>query len=153
MLFDGTADNTPNDYIGVSDTLGILLQSDYPVYSTQSKRATFVLVNHSQVTLESGEFYYITYEDRQGVWRNLPIHTIFNCVAHIIGPGKISIYPVLCIRKYITTSREDTVSSIPLLYGHRKRRYSDGGIQADRQSKRIGRRTEGKEICRTLYSR
>lgn len=88
VLFDGTADNTPNDYIGVSDTLGILLQSDYPVYSTQSKRATFVLVNHSQVTLESGEFYYITYEDRQGVWRNLPIHTIFNCVAHIIGPGK-----------------------------------------------------------------
>ena len=88
VLFDGTADNTPNDYIGVSDTLGILLQSDYPVYSTQSKRATFVLVNHSQVTLESGASYYITYEDRQGVWRNLPIHTIFNCVAHIIGPGK-----------------------------------------------------------------
>lgn len=88
VLFDGTADNTPNDYIGVSDTLGILLQSDYPVYSTQSKRATFVLVNHSQVTLESGESYYITYEDRQGVWRNLPIHTIFNCVAHIIDPGK-----------------------------------------------------------------
>lgn len=88
VLFDGTADNTPNDYIGVSDTLGILLQSDYPVYSTQSKRATFVLVNHSQVTLESGESYYITYEDKQGVWRNLPIHTIFNCVAHIIGPGK-----------------------------------------------------------------
>lgn len=88
VLFDGTADNTPNDYIGVSDTLGILLQSDYPVYSTQSKRATFVLVNHSQVTLESGESYYITYENRQGVWRNLPIHTIFNCVAHIIGPGK-----------------------------------------------------------------
>lgn len=88
VLFDGTADNTPNDYIGVSDTLGILLQSDYPLYSTQSKRATFVLVNHSQVTLESGESYYITYEDRQGVWRNLPIHTIFNCVAHIIGPGK-----------------------------------------------------------------
>lgn len=88
VLFDGTADNTPNDYIGVSDTLGILLQSDYPVYSTQSKRATFVLVNHSQVTLESGESYYITYEDRQGVWRNLPIHTIFNCVAHIIGSGK-----------------------------------------------------------------
>ena len=88
VLFDGTADNTPNDYIGVSDTLGILLQSDYPVYSTQSKRATFVLVNHSQVTLESGESYYITYEDRQSVWRNLPIHTIFNSVAHIIGPGK-----------------------------------------------------------------
>lgn len=88
VLFDGTADKTPNDYIGVSDTLGILLQSDYPVYSTQSKRATFVLVNHSQVTLESGETYYITYEDRQGVWRNLPIHTIFNSVAHIIGPGK-----------------------------------------------------------------
>lgn len=115
VLFDGTADKTPNDYIGVSDTLGILLQSDYPVYSTQSKRATFVLVNHSQVTLESGETYYITYEDRQGVWRNLPIHTIFNSVAHIIGPGKISIYPVLCIRKYTTTSREDTVSFIPLL--------------------------------------
>lgn len=88
VLFDGTADNTPNDYIGVSDILGILLQSDYPVYSTQSKRATFVLVNHSQVTLESGESYYITYEDRQSVWRNLPIHTIFNSVAHIIGPGK-----------------------------------------------------------------
>ena len=88
VLFDGTADNTPNDYIGVSDTLGILLQSDYPVYSTQSKRATFVLVNHCQVTLESGESYYITYEDRQSVWRNLPIHTIFNSVAHIIGPGK-----------------------------------------------------------------
>lgn len=88
VLFDGTADKTPNDYIGVSDTLGILLQSDYPVYSTQSKQVTFVLVNHSQVTLESGESYYITYEDGQGVWRNLPIHTIFNCVAHIIGPGK-----------------------------------------------------------------
>lgn len=73
---------------GVSDTLGILLQSDYPVYSTQSKRATFVLVNHSQVTLESGESYYITYEDGQGVWRDLPIHTIFNSVAYIIGPGK-----------------------------------------------------------------
>lgn len=98
VLFDGTADKTPNYCVGVSDTLGILLQSDYPVYSTQSKRATFVLVNHSQVTLESGEFYYITYEDGQGVWRDLPIHTIFNSVAHIIGPGKTkhlsgSLYP------------------------------------------------------------
>lgn len=88
VIFEGLTEKALNNSMGVSDTLGILLQSDYPVYSTQSKRATFVLVNHSQVTLESGESYYITYEDGQGVWRDLPIHTIFNSVAYIIGPGK-----------------------------------------------------------------
>ena len=98
VIFEGPTEKAPNNSMGVSDTLGILLQSDYPVYSTQSKRATFVLVNHSQVILESGESYYITYEDRQGVWRDLPIHTMFNSVAHIIGPGRTrhlsgSLYP------------------------------------------------------------
>ena len=38
--------------------------------------------------IESGDPYWITYEDQHGVWRTLPIHTVFNSIAYSIQPGK-----------------------------------------------------------------
>lgn len=38
VLFEGPAEPSRNERVGVSDTLGICLQSDYPVYSTQATR-------------------------------------------------------------------------------------------------------------------
>ena len=98
VIFEGPTEKAPNNAIGVSDTLGILLQSDYPVFSTQSKQATFVLVNHSKVTLQSGAYYFLTYEDERGVWRDLPIHDSFIDIGYIIEPGRTrhlsgSLYP------------------------------------------------------------
>lgn len=98
VIFEGPTEKAPNNSMGVSDTLGILLQSDYPVFSTQSKQATFVLVNHSKVTLRSGAYYFLTYEDERGVWRDLPIHGSFLAIGYIIEPGRTrhlsgSLYP------------------------------------------------------------
>lgn len=98
VIFEGPTEKAPNNSMGVSDTLGILLQSDYPVFSTQSKQATFVLVNHSKVTLRSGAYYFLTYEDERGVWRDLPIHGSFLDIGYIIEPGRTrhlsgSLYP------------------------------------------------------------
>ena len=98
VIFEGPTEKAPNNSMGVSGTLGILLQSDYPVFSTQSKQATFVLVNHSKVTLRSGAYYFLTYEDERGVWRDLPIHGSFLDIGYIIEPGRTrhlsgSLYP------------------------------------------------------------
>ncbi len=98
VIFEGPTEKAPNNTMGVSDTLGILLQSDYPVFSTQSKQATFVLVNHSKVTLQSGAYYFLTYEDERGVWRDLPIHGSFIDIGYIIESGRTrhlsgSLYP------------------------------------------------------------
>ena len=41
-----------------------------------------------RVWIESGDPYRITYEDQHGVWRTLPIHTVFNSIAYSIQPGK-----------------------------------------------------------------
>lgn len=88
VLFEGPTEPSRNERVGVSDTLGIRLQSDYPVYSTQATQATFTLVNLSNTVLECGEFYSITYEDEHGVWRDLPIHTNFFDLAHLIRSGE-----------------------------------------------------------------
>lgn len=87
VLFEGPTGYSRNGRVGVGDTLGICLQSDYPMYSTQAAQVTFTLVNLSNTVLECGEYYFITYEDEQGVWRDLPIHTIFFDLAHMIRSG------------------------------------------------------------------
>ena len=87
VIFEGPTAPSRNDCVGVSDTLGICLLSDYPVYSTKATQVTFTLVNQSNTILECGDYYFITYEDEKGVWRNLPIHNTFFDIAYAIQPG------------------------------------------------------------------
>ena len=87
VVFEGPAEGVINDYAGVGDTLGILLQSDCPVYSTQATQAAFTLVNQSNTPLECGDEYSVTYEDESGIWRELPINTVCFDVAYRVDVG------------------------------------------------------------------
>lgn len=64
----------PNNAIGINDTLGLSLHPEYPVYSTEQKQVTFVLHNNndSDINICTGTYSY-TYEDKEGVWRDVPI--------------------------------------------------------------------------------
>lgn len=75
--FSGEAVPVINETVGVSDTLGIYIRPEDPVYSTETERVTFILNNHSGTEIECGESYYITYEDEKGIWRKLPINDFF----------------------------------------------------------------------------
>lgn len=87
VVFEGPTEGVINGYAGVSDTLGILLQSDCLVYSTQVTQATFTLVNQSDTPLECGDGYSVTYEDESGIWRELPINTACFDVAYRVDAG------------------------------------------------------------------
>ncbi len=88
IRFEGPTEPTPNNKRYTSDTLGIHLYPKFSAYPYTTHTATFVLFNQSNHKIECGDPYRITYEDRQGVWRTLPIHSVFNCIAYIIEPGK-----------------------------------------------------------------
>lgn len=88
IRFEGDTEPTPNNQRCTSDTLGIHLYPEFSAYPHTAHTATFILFNQSEHEIECGDPYQITYEDRQGVWRNLPINTNFHCIAHIIKPSK-----------------------------------------------------------------
>lgn len=88
IRFEGTIEPTPNNQRYTSDTLGIHLYPEFSAYPYTAHIATFVLFNQSEHEIECGDPYRITYEDPHGVWRTLPIHTVFNCIAYSIQPGK-----------------------------------------------------------------
>lgn len=87
IRFNGPEEPELNPMVGVSDTLGISLYAEYSVFSTQSETASFVLLNESPYELTCGAAYFVTYEDEQGMWRTLPIHTAFIAIAYGISPG------------------------------------------------------------------
>lgn len=87
LRFNGPEQPEPNPMVGVTDTLGVSLRPEYSVYSTRSETASFILLNRSGHEVSCGDSYSITYEDKQGTWRTLPIHTAFNSVAYGIDPG------------------------------------------------------------------
>ena len=88
IRFEGPLKLTPNNKRYTSDTLGIHLYPEFSAYPYTDHTATFVLFNQSDHEIQFGEDYQITYEDKQGVWRELPIHTVFNDILYFIGPGK-----------------------------------------------------------------
>ena len=98
VSFEGPESPMPHSETGVSDTLGISLRPEYPVYSTQTSKASFVLINQSNRNIMCGEEYCITYEDEQGIWRKLPTDNIFFSVGYLVQPGEYrirtaSLYP------------------------------------------------------------
>lgn len=73
-----------NNMIGINDTLGLSLHPEFSVYSTKQKQINFVLSNHSDANIEYGEFYQYTYNDENGVWRNVPMHLVAFDVSYIL---------------------------------------------------------------------
>ena len=88
IRFEGGTEPTHNNQRYTSDTLGIHLYPEFSAYPYTARTATFVLFNQSEHEIECGDSYHITYEDQRGVWRTLPIHTIFNCIAYVIQSGE-----------------------------------------------------------------
>lgn len=88
IRLEGPTEPSPNNQRYTSDTLGIHLYPEFSAYPYTAHAATFVLFNQSEYEIESGDPYWITYEDQHGVWRTLPIHTVFNSIAYSIQPGK-----------------------------------------------------------------
>ena len=65
-----------NNMIGINDTLGLSLHPEFSVYSTKQKQINFVLSNHSDANIEYGGYYQYTYEDEDGIWRDVPMHLV-----------------------------------------------------------------------------
>lgn len=87
-----------DERVGVNDTLGVYLRPEYPVFSVEAPYATFILYNHSGTEITCGEHYSITYEDPEGVWRELPINGMAFDIAYSISPDErrpftASLYP------------------------------------------------------------
>lgn len=96
--FNGPAIPVINEKTGVNDTLGIYLRPEYSAYSTDSHKIKFILYNNSGVTIKCGEHYYITYQDENGIWRELPINSLAIDIAYGINhkgsfPFEASLYP------------------------------------------------------------
>lgn len=92
IRFEGPTEPIADNRRCTSDTLGIHLYPEFSAYPYTSHTATFVLFNQSEHEIECGGPYRITYEDQHGVWRILPIHSVFNSIAYIIEPGKRNLF-------------------------------------------------------------
>lgn len=98
--FYGVETPVINEKVGANHAQGIYIRPEYPVYSTEAEQATFILNNYSGGTIECGEHYYITFEDKNGIWWELPMNTLFFDVGYVIqNKGertmKASLYPDL----------------------------------------------------------
>lgn len=98
IRFTGPEQPIPNGRIGITDTLGISLRPEYSVYSTTSPQASFVLLNQGDQEIMCGDHYFVTFEDENGTWRELPINTMANDIGYVIRPGghklfTASLYP------------------------------------------------------------
>lgn len=100
IRFNGPEEPIPDAQVCLSDTLGIALRPLRSVYHTEDVTADFVLINQSREEVMCGDSYWVTYEDEQGVWRKLPINTLFNSIGYLVLPGEhknftASLYPEL----------------------------------------------------------
>lgn len=96
--FTGVEVPVINEKVGSSDTLGIRIRPEYPVYFTDTEQVTLILSNNSGTELTCGEHYYITYEDEKGVWRELPMNSNFFDIGYrVLDKGErtmtASLYP------------------------------------------------------------
>ena len=65
-----------NNTVGINDTLGLSLHSEFPIYSTKQKQVTFILHNNSGTDIGFGGYYSYTYEDEKGIWRDVPMQLV-----------------------------------------------------------------------------
>lgn len=82
--FNGPEIPPVNNIEGVSDTLGVFLCPEYTVYSISSTKVNFILYNYSGGDITCGEHYFITYEDNENVWRELPLNRFAVDIAYIV---------------------------------------------------------------------
>ena len=83
----GAEQPRPDGCIGITDTLGISLQPEYSVYSTAALTASFVLLNQGSKEILCGEHYFVTYEDENRIWRELPINGAAIDIGYVVLPG------------------------------------------------------------------
>ena len=89
FCFTGPEIPDGNTVVGVSDTMGIVLRPEYPVYSTVTKEIRFILYNSSRHMVHCDRYYFITCEDEEGVWHQLSgNHYAFLDVANGVGSGE-----------------------------------------------------------------
>lgn len=88
IRFEGPEQPIINERIGITDTLGVSLHPEYSAYSTNSSTASFILLNQGDKEIMCGEHYFITYEDKNGTWRELPINDAAVDIGYTVFPGK-----------------------------------------------------------------
>ena len=117
-----------NNTIGVNDTFGLSLHSEHPIYSTKQKQVTFILHNNSNADIGVGRGYSYTYEDKKGVWRNVPMQLVVfeeeivirkgdrydvdaRLFQHIPGRYRFFYTVRICGKEHITMMTEFTLSN------------------------------------------
>lgn len=92
IRFEGPEHPVENGRIGSTDTFGISLHPEYSVYSTDSSTASFILLNQGYEELLCGEHYFVTYEDENGIWRELPINNTAIDIGYLVSPGEHKLF-------------------------------------------------------------
>ena len=92
IRFEGPEQPIINERIGTTDTLGISLHPEYSVYSTEASTASFVLLNQGNKNIMCGEHYFITYEDENGTWRELPTNDAAIDIGYMVSPGRHKLF-------------------------------------------------------------
>ena len=92
IRFEGPEQPIINERISITDTLGISLHPEYSVYSTEASTASFVLLNQGNKNIMCGEHYFITYEDENGTWRELPINDAAIDIGYMVSPGRHKLF-------------------------------------------------------------
>ena len=73
-----------NEMVAVSDTLGISIRPEYPVFSTESYQIKLILDNQSGVRIDYGNGGIITFEDEKGIWREYPRGGIVHAIGYLV---------------------------------------------------------------------
>ncbi|MCS2894146.1 energy transducer TonB [Parabacteroides faecis] len=95
FCFTGPEIPDGNTVVGVSDTMGIVLRPEYPVYSAATKEIRFILYNSSRHMVHCDRYYFITSEDEEGVWHQLSgNYYAFLDVANGVGSGEYTEFSV-----------------------------------------------------------
>lgn len=92
IRFEGPEQPIVNERTGATDTLGISLHPEYSVYSTDASTVSFVLLNQGSKQLLCGEHYFVTYEDENRIWRELPINDAAIDIGYAILPGGYKLF-------------------------------------------------------------
>lgn len=85
FIFEGYEKPMPISSEGKSDTCGIHLRAEYPVYHTSTSKVKFILYNRSGKNLMCGEHYRIGFEDTDGQWKELPTNTFAIDIGYVIS--------------------------------------------------------------------
>lgn len=96
IKFESSVRSDENNSVYPSDTLGISLKAEYSVYADTASSVSIILLNNTNDIIGCGEHYSVSYQDKNGIWRNLPINgNSFDILNIVSGKSDFRIHAFL----------------------------------------------------------